>query len=179
MLTATMPDKTELNYEVFLEVTNVLNSQRDTGEPVAGDRWTDPPGGPLGARRSDALRSQAGWVPLLRGRDGSATIGSPAGFRHPAERERGLIGLRTSAGPHPLEPPSRVDLPRRRGLSQGRSGRMINLPLLVRGTCLGTLKSGVSKRGILIPRMFDFCNTSRRRSRSRSNRCGRTSQSSD
>lgn len=147
LLTATMPDKTELSYEVLLEVTNVLNSQRDTESlwrAIAGQIRQVVPweraGLTLYDPKLDGFRFCAVVTdlprPVLQPDSVIPRKGSAVGWVYEHRRVHIRPNLHRE----------RIFLEDEDYLKEGL-GRMINLPLLVRGTCLGTLNIGSVQTG--------------------------------
>ena len=149
-------NRADLSYRILLEVTNVLNSQHDTdslwsaiAEQIkqiipwerAGVTWYDP--------NSDSFRFYAVETSLatkILQRDAVIPhIGSAVGWVYDHKQ----IHVRPNLHVERLF--LEDDIYFQEGL-----GRMINLPLLVRGTCLGTLNIGSVQTGEPEPQVLEF-----------------------
>jgi formate hydrogenlyase transcriptional activator len=149
-------NRADLSYRVLLEVTNVLNSQRDTdslwraiAEQItqiipwerAGVTWYD--------AESDSFSFYAVETSLTRKILQSDAviprIGSAVGWVYDHKR------LHVRPNLHVERLFLEDDIYYQEGLR-----RMINLPLLVRGTCLGTLNIGSVQTGDPDPQILEF-----------------------
>jgi len=149
-------NRADLSYRILLEVTNVLNSQHDTdslwhaiAEQIkqiipwarAGVTWYD--------ASSDSFRFYAVETSLttkILQRDAVIPhIGSAVGWVYDHKQ------LHVRPNLHVARLFLEDDIYFQEGL-----GRMINLPLLVRGTCLGTLNIGSVQTGEPAPQILEF-----------------------
>src|SRR5207247_736178 len=149
-------NRADLSYRILLEVTNVLNSQHDTdslwraiAEQIkqiipwerAGVTWYD--------ANSDSFRFYAVETSLttkILQRDAVIPhIGSAVGWVYDHKQ------LHVRPNLHVARLFLEDDIYFQEGL-----GRMINLPLLVRGTCLGTLNIGSVQTGEPAPQILEF-----------------------
>jgi formate hydrogenlyase transcriptional activator len=139
--------RAELNYEILLELTNVLTSQRDTEslwQAIAGHirrivPW-DRAGIVLYDRDVDAFRFYAvvtsSKTPVLNRDTLIPRKDSAVGWVYAHRQIHVRPNLHTE----------QVFFEDRYYLQEGL-GRMINVPLIVQGTCLGTLNIGSVQTG--------------------------------
>lgn len=139
--------KTELSYEILLEVTNVLNSQRDTES-----LWRVI----TGAIRRVISWERAGLTLYDPKHEGFRFYAVETALANPVLQRNSVIPRKGSAVGWVYEHRRvhiRPDLHRERVFLEDEYyrkeglGRMINLPLLVRGTCLDTLNIGSVQSG--------------------------------
>lgn len=139
--------RAELNYEILLEVTNILNSQRDMEglwQTIAPQIQTVIPWARAGItlydREVDGFRFHAVLTnmatPMLRRDAVIPRAGSAVGWVY----EHRQIHVRANLQQE------RIFLEDEYYVQEGL-GRMINLPLLVKGDCLGTLNIGSVETG--------------------------------
>jgi formate hydrogenlyase transcriptional activator len=149
-------NRADFNYRILLEVTNVLNSQHDTDslwraitEQIKQITPWERAGVTLYDAESDSFRFYAVETSLttkiLQREAVIPRVGSAVGWVY--DHKQAHVRPNLHAERLFLED----DIFFQEGL-----GRMINLPLLVRGTCLGTLNIGSVQTGNPEPQVLEF-----------------------
>lgn len=151
-----MTNSADLNYRLLLEVTNVLNSQRDTESlfSAIADQikkvfpWQRT-GITLYHPETDSFRFYAmetSMVAIFLKRDAIIPrVGSAVGWVYDNQQMHSRPNLLKE----------RVFLEDELYFQEGL-GRVVNLPLLVRGKCLGTLNIGSAETGEPAPHHLEF-----------------------